>query len=308
MAIGSWSRDGGDGADDLFVAVTSEGEVVVYQGTDPAAAATWSLVGVFRIARPISRRCFVKAGADLGVLTVDGPVSLTQVLPSAGSVPRRTTLTDKICDAFRLAYSIAPSSSAWSIMEAPSEGLILINAPDSTAGSSSQFVMSADTGGWAKWTGINPVCMGLFNDEIYFGKAGGVVSRYGETFSDDNQPITTQLQTAFVALKGIEDKRYTMARPIMQGPQGYVPNFVIRTNYDLSPATVSTVTVVLGDGAEWDVATWDVSPWYANAIPITKWQSVSGIGSVASLAFSVATDIEMTLQGVDLMFDQGGPL
>jgi hypothetical protein len=306
-AIGTWSRDGGDGADDLFVAVTSEGEVIVYQGTDPASASTWSLVGVFRIARPITRRCFVKAGADLGVLTVDGPVSLGQVLPAAGSVQRRASLTDMISNAFRLAYSIAPSDSAWSILEAPSDGLILINVPGSAAGVTSQYIMSADTGGWADWVDINATCIGLFNDEIYFGKAGGVVSKYGDTFSDDEAPITATLQTAFVALKGIEEKRYTMARPIMQGPAGYIPSFVVRTNYDISPADVSTVTVVTGDGAEWDVAEWDVASWYSNAVPITKWQSVSGIGSVASLAFSVATDIEMTLQGVDLMFDAGGP-
>lgn len=307
-AIGTWSRDGGDGADDLFVAVTSEGEVIVYQGTDPATASTWSLVGVFRIARPLSRRCFVKAGADLGVLTVDGPVSLGQVLPAAGSVQRRATLTDMISDAFRLAYSIAPSDSAWSIIEAPSEGLIIMNVPSATAGTTSQYVMSADTGGWADWTGINAVCLGLFNDEIYFGKAGGIVSKYGDTYSDDGTPITATLQTAFVALKGVEEKRYTMARPIMQGPAGYEPSFVVRTNYDISPADVSAVTVVTGDGAEWDVAEWDVASWYSNAVPITRWQSVSGIGSVASLAFSIATDIEMTLQGVDLMFDAGGPL
>lgn len=307
-AIGSWSRDGGDGADDLLVFVTSEGEVLVYQGTDPATAATWALVGVFRISRPITRRCFVKAGADLGVLTQDGPVSLTQVLPSAGSVQRRATLTDKISDAFRTAYTIAPSNSAWSILEIPAEGIILMNVPGATAGESSQFCMSADTGGWSKWIDIEAVCLGLFNDGLYFGKSDGTVSRYGSTFSDDGEPITTQMQTAFVALKGVEEKRYTMARPIMQGPAGYTPSFVVKTNYDISPAAVSTVTVVTGDGAEWDVAEWDVASWYANAVPITKWQSVSGIGSVASLAFSVATDIEMTLQGVDLMFDKGGPL
>lgn len=306
-AIGSWSRDGGDGADDLLVFVTSEGEVLVYQGTDPASAATWSLVGVFRISRPITRRCFVKAGADLGVLTLDGPVSLTGVLPSAGSAQRRATLTDKISDAFRTAHTIAPSNSAWSILEIPAEGIILMNVPGSTPGISAQFCMSADTGGWSKWTGIDAVSMGLFNDELYFGKSDGTVSKYGDTFADDGEPITTQLQTAFVALKGIEEKRYTMARPIMQGPPGYNPAFVVRTNYDITPANVTTITVI-SSGSEWDLENWDDAIWDAAAVPITKWQSVSGIGSVASLAFSVATDIEITLQGVDLMFDRGGPL
>ena len=307
-AIGSWSRDGGDGADDLLVFVTSEGECIVYQGTDPASASTWSLVGVFRIQRPITRRCFVKAGADLGVLTVDGPVSLAQVLPSAGSAQRRATLTDKISDAFRLAYSIAPSGSLWGILEAPGEGLILMNVPTAVAGESVQFVMSADTGSWCRWTDISATCMGLFNDQIYFGKAGGVVSRYGQNFTDDGDPITCRMQLSYTRLEGVEEKRYTMARPIMQGPAGYEPEFQVKVNYDLSPADVAATTIITGDGAEWDVAEWDVASWYANAVPITKWQGVSGIGSSVSLAFAVATDIEMTLQGVDLMYDRGGPL
>lgn len=307
-AIGSWSRDGGDGADDLLVFVTSEGEVIVYQGTDPASASTWALVGVFRIQRPLGRRCFVKAGADLGVLTVDGPVSLAQVLPAAGSAQRRATLTDKISDAFRLAYSIAPSGSLWGILEAPGEGLILINTPTAVTGESVQFVMSADTGGWCRWTGIPATCMGLFNDRIYFGKAGGVVSRYGETFTDDGALVTSRLQMAYVRPEGVEEKRYTMARPIMQGPAGYEPEFLVKVNYDQSPADIAGSTVVTVVGEEWDVAAWDEASWATAAVPITKWQGVSGIGSAVSLAFAIATDIEMTLQGVDLMYDRGGPL
>lgn len=306
-AIGTWSRDGGDGADDLLVFLTSEGEALVYQGTDPASAATWSLVGVFRIARPITRRCFVKAGADLGALVLDGPVSLTQVLPSAGSSQRRATLTDKISDAFRLAHSIAPSNSAWSILEVPSEGLIVMNVPGATTGMSTQFVMSADTGGWSKWSGIDATSIGVFDDELYFGKVDGTVSKYGETYTDDGVPITATLQTAFVAMKGVEEKRYVMARPLMQGPQGYNPAFMVRTNYDITPPNITTSAISSG-GSEWDEGEWDVAEWETAGVPITKWQSVSGVGSTVSLAFSVAADVEVSLQAVDLMFDTGGPL
>lgn len=308
IAIGTWTRDGGSGSDDVLVAVTSEGEILLFEGTDPASPATWAMSGTFRIPRPITRRAFIKAGADLGILTIDGPVSLQTVLPVAATIQRRATLTDTISDAFRRAYSIASSDSAWSIMEAPGEGLVLINVPGSTAGVSNQFVMSGDTGGWSLWSGIDATTMGLFNDEIYFGRADGTVSKYGDTFTDDGEPITTQLQTAFVALKGIEEKRYVMARPIMQGPPGYNPAFTVRVNYDISPANLTTVTAAGFSGAEWDLEDWDVASWESSAVPITRWGGVAGIGSTVSLAFSVATDIEITLQGVDLMFDEGGPL
>ena len=37
VAASSWSLDAGDGQDDLFVLVTSEGEVLIYGGTNPAS-------------------------------------------------------------------------------------------------------------------------------------------------------------------------------------------------------------------------------------------------------------------------------
>lgn len=307
MALGTWSRDGGAGQDDLFVAITSEGEVAVYSGTDPASATTWALVGVFRIPRPVGRRCIVKAGGDLGILTIDGPVSLELSLSSAQSAQRRTTLTDRISEAFRTAYSIAPTSTAWGILEAPGEGIIVMNVPGASVAASRQYIMSSDTGGWADWSNINAVCLGLFNDELYFGKSDGTVHKYGTTFSDGPNPITARLQTAFVALQGVEEKRFTMVRPVMQGRPGYSPAFAIRTNYDTSPPNITNITVSTG-GTVWDEGDWDVSEWDTSPLPVTKWQSVSGLGSVVSLALSISTDIDVTLQAVDLMFDLGGPL
>jgi hypothetical protein len=42
VALGTWTLDGGAGLDDLLVFVTSEGQVAVYRGTDPAVAANWA--------------------------------------------------------------------------------------------------------------------------------------------------------------------------------------------------------------------------------------------------------------------------
>jgi hypothetical protein len=43
--------------DDYAAFITSEGQVAVYSGADPASSTTWSLVGVFDIGAPIGRRC-----------------------------------------------------------------------------------------------------------------------------------------------------------------------------------------------------------------------------------------------------------
>lgn len=80
VAGATLTHDGGSGPDDYCVFVSSEGEVVIYSGTDPDNALTWGLAGVFRIGRPIGDRCLVKTGGDLAVLTQDGIVSLGSAL------------------------------------------------------------------------------------------------------------------------------------------------------------------------------------------------------------------------------------
>ena len=43
MAMGTWTIDGGFGTDDYCVFISSEGQAVVYKGTDPSSSTTWAL-------------------------------------------------------------------------------------------------------------------------------------------------------------------------------------------------------------------------------------------------------------------------
>jgi hypothetical protein len=52
VAMATWTIDAGFGADDLAVFITSQGEVIVYRGTDPSSATTWALVGVWQLGTP----------------------------------------------------------------------------------------------------------------------------------------------------------------------------------------------------------------------------------------------------------------
>jgi len=58
QAMGTWTLDAGQGADDYAVFITSMGEIIVYNGTDPDNADTWALKGVWQIGQTFSRRCF----------------------------------------------------------------------------------------------------------------------------------------------------------------------------------------------------------------------------------------------------------
>ena len=63
----------------MFVAIFSEGDVVVYNGTDPGS--NFFQIGTFKIGRPIGQRPVTQLGSDVAVITEDGYILLTEVLP-----------------------------------------------------------------------------------------------------------------------------------------------------------------------------------------------------------------------------------
>jgi hypothetical protein len=59
-AIATWSIDTKQSVDEYIAFISSEGQVFVYEGTDPATAPTFALVGVYNLGAPIGRRCFLR--------------------------------------------------------------------------------------------------------------------------------------------------------------------------------------------------------------------------------------------------------
>ena len=114
QAMGTWTLDAGQGADDYAVFVTSMGEVIVYNGTDPTTAATWALKGVWQLGQTFARRCFFKWAGDLLLLTQDGLVPLASALQSSRLDPR-INLTDKIFYPISVACSNYYANFGWQI-------------------------------------------------------------------------------------------------------------------------------------------------------------------------------------------------
>jgi hypothetical protein len=194
MAMGTWTIDAGYGVDDLAVFVTSNGEVIVYKGTDPSSAATWSLVGVWQLASPISRRCFLKYSGDLLLLTLDGVEPLSGALQSSRTNPR-VALSDKIQSAISDATTLYGSTFGWQMIHYPKAGFLLVNVPVSV-GQQQQYVMNTITKAWANFTGWAANCWELLNDNLYFG-GNTVVRKAWDTYADNMQPITGECKQAF---------------------------------------------------------------------------------------------------------------
>jgi len=85
MSMATWSIDAGAGLNDMAVFASSEGEIAIYQGIDPAS---WTKQGVYYVGRPIGRKCLTKMGGDAIYLCQQGVFPLSRALLSASIIGR----------------------------------------------------------------------------------------------------------------------------------------------------------------------------------------------------------------------------
>ena len=309
QAMGTWTLDAGQGADDYAVFVTSMGAVLVYNGTDPTSDTTWALKGVWQLGQTFSRRCFFKWSGDLLLLTQDGLVPLASALQSSRLDPR-VNLTDKIYFAVSQAATQFYNNFGWQIIYYASENMLILSIP--TNEGMEQYVMHTITKAWARFTGIEAYSwVNAPDNKIYFG-GNGYIGNFYDSFSDNGSNIVGNVQQAYSYFDSPgQQKRFTLVRPILQTDNG-IPTVLcgISVDFDTIPLTnqISFNPAVLDIGV-WDTATWDDQSWGGGLITTKIWQGVTGLGFTGSINMNVASQgIDFHWASTDYVMEKGGVL
>ena len=306
VKIDTWSLDAGTGLDDYFVVFTTEGEVAVYSGTDPASASTWTLTGVFYIGTPTGAVGYtVKYGGDLLILNKDGIAQMSKSLMSS-RVNTWLQLTDKIQPQLAQDATTYKNNIGWDITLYPPANMLLVNIPVSTS-ESYQYVMNTISGAWARWTNIPAKCWYMANDNIYFG-ADGYVGKGWSTQSDDGSDIVADILPAYQNFGASSQlKRWTMGRIILGSTGDLAYGGRMEVDFNLNPNAISlpysveTNIAAYGDG----VYGTDV---YGGAIAIkSQWKNLTGIGYWGSFHIQFVTNqSDIRLYAMDVMGEAGG--
>ena len=307
MAMGTWTIDAGYGVDDLAVFLTSEGEVLVYRGTDPASAATWALVGIWRIGAPVGRRCMLKYRGDLLLITQDGVVPLSGALQSSRTNPK-VSLTDKIQSAMTEAVSAYGANFGWELIDFPKLNQLYLNVPITAGSGQQQYVMNTVTGSWCNFTGWDANCWALFNDNLYFG-TNGFVARAWNGNRDNTAAIEANGLQAFNYLKQPgKTKRGTMIRPVFLS--NGTPNTYANLAADFNLTDTTTpITSTVQNFSAWDSALWDSGVWGGGLTPIQTWQSANVIGKALAPRIKVSSNGFITRwMSSDIVTETGGIL
>lgn len=309
QAMGTWTLDAGQGADDYAVFVTSMGQVIIYNGTDPSVAETWLMKGVWQFGQTFARRCFFKWSGDLLLLTQDGLVPLSGALQSSRLDPR-INLTDKIFYAVSQAATQYYSNFGWQINYFASENMLILNVPISDG--TQQFVMHTITKSWGQFTGIEANCWEVHGNEgMYFG-GNGFVGNFYNTTSDNGTNINANCQQAYSYFNSRGTlKRFTMVRPIIITDNA-LPTVLCGISTDFDPASPNgavTFNPSLIPIGEWDSAIWDYDLWGGGVNVNKQWQGVTGIGYAGGINLSIASQgVELHWASTDYVFETGGVL
>ena len=314
LSIMNWTYSTQFSVTERIAMVTSEGQVVIYEGYDPSNSAYWSLVGVYDLPMPLGgRRCLVKIGADVGVLTKNGLILLSKGLREVAS-GYASALTDKIRDAFREAVSWYGTNAGWEMVNAATDGLLLINVPQGTylprKTLSKQLVLNTATGSWCTFSGWNPTTITGFGGNVYYASANKVYrALYGQ--DDAGAVINIRAKTAFMSFGG---RGYVVRTALIRvnfttsSPISFKLGLDTDFEADNYATSYSAQTVTPKSPAMWDVAKWDEAYWDIQVN--STWKTVNSTpGGVTALRFSAQVKgISLTWNAVDCIVTVGGML
>jgi len=315
--LSTWTLDDGNGAEDHLVGVSSEGEAVVYGGTDPTDDTKWALVGVYYIGKPVSGYAgFSKVGGDLYILTQQGVVSMAaQLISTKVSEAQEKLVTDKI--QFRISdlMSRYSASAGWNMEFYAKYNMLLISVPALTLGTDTviQLACNTITNAWTQFSGMSATAWGALTDEPYFAdKSGNVNQAWYGTLDGvllDNtggNTITTAVLQAYSYLNsGATQKQVDMYRPNFLVANDLTYTSTILYDFNSSALNIGSAPT-LDPTSLWDTAIWDIGLWRNSSTYLQKqWNQGEGMGVAAALNMLVRSNAGGLWVSTDYSFKAG---
>jgi hypothetical protein len=305
----TWSTDAGDGMDDVCVFVSDQGEVAIYQGTDPGDANLWLLSGVYRIGRPLHKNAWMKAGGDLLIATREGFVPVSSSVRRDRAALALDAVTRPIEPTWRAYVKDRPGQ--WSVTKSVALNYSLIGFPLGGGAVDEAFIVNNQTGAWARFSGWSVNCGVEFDDLLYFGTADGKVMQAEETGSDNGE-LYTCLYLGMPEHLGsvVQEKTALMTRATWQASTEFNFKAGFAFDYNVTIGAYPSAAAIT-PGPLWDVAEWDVAVWDGAGIETIRadWQSTSGRGftvaPIVQMTFGDTAAADVKLISVDLTYETG---
>lgn len=311
----STSLSAGDGVATYAAVITSQGEIVIYRGANPASAADWVFVGTFRTGKPLGNRCFLKVAGDVLVMTEDGILSLTQIMQQERALAIGQAVTEPISPLWRDFVRDFGGSEGWGMTLWTREGAMLVSLPYASERGPVQYVASVGAGAWSRFYGWACDVFTIFNGNLIGGFADGTVKQCDIGARDDGVPYYARVMPAYsTAEVGFALKKVSAIRFNVRSSVRTRDAVVIRTDlelFDLGPSSFGET--YSGPNPIWNQMTWNQFIWGPRGqVPRAVWKPCFGVGSYITpdVAFMIddTFDADLELNAIDLLVQTGGLL
>jgi hypothetical protein len=254
----------------------------------------------------------IKLGGDVGILTRNGLIMMSQALRSIAPGVN-TSLTDKIRVAYKQMFDLYGANSGWEMANHVTAGMVLVNIPQGLSTGLSplalQLVLNTASSGWCVFSGWNPTTITSFGGNLYFASRNKVYrADYGQ--DDAGSVIQVRAKTAFMPMVGSgRTARVSLVRMNFTVSSIVAYKLGIDTDFESDNYTSSDSSIASGAPAYWDSALWDTATWDIESVQ-AKWRTVSSTpgGMTAFRLSAQLKGINLTWNAVDCIVTVGGIL
>lgn len=315
VGLWNWTIDGGSGIDDRLVAVSTAGDVAIYEGTDPDVAADFGLVGTWFIgAVPVGRKIASVDGGDLLILSSVGVMQVSKLVIGNWVFDRSQYATAKIANLFNQLMQGSRNIPGWSVRLHPNDNTLIITVPTQEGQPTNQLAMSMATRGWSQYVNLPILSSEVWQGDLYFGTVDGrvcinidYVDNVQLADASSGTPVNWSGLTSFQNLGNARRKRLSIIRPVITCDAG-VQAYSMQARYDFNAALPGAPARGPGGPNSWDTGKWDSAVWDGDSNVTVRPGGAVGMGTHVAVAFSGNAQARTIIVGFDLMFDQGGLL
>jgi len=312
-----WSLDSGDGLDDKCCFVTSEGEVLIFTGSNPADPNNWRQEGRYQVSKPLGQNAHINIGGDLLIATIDGIVPVSAAVSKDVMALQLSAITKALGPMWQTEANTR-NTLPWSMHKWPEFGGLFVTLPGGTPGNQRCLAANLNTGAWCRITGWDAMCFMQMRKDMFFGTQIGVVMQADRTGYDDGKPYVATMVGGWEMFQSpSQTVTWRQARAIFtSGPnEPFIPQISAVTDYALALPTPPLAGIDPGGGDYWDQGHWDISKWdqgvtVNNAATNTGWVSVgqTGFTHAPVLQVTVAQEArpQVELISITATFERGG--
>ena len=311
-ALVNWTMDAGFSVDDFLVAIGTEGDVGVWQGTDPTSATTFELKGVWYVG-PVPRHgvYFTPFGGDVMIVSELGLVPMSKLIAGQYTQDQQIGPASKIQSVFAPLVRKLINNKSFDVFVVPSSEVLVIKLP-ADGGTYRQFAMNVTTGAWCEFQGIPMRSASVIAGELYFGTLDGLTCKglYGDrdgvdTVGAGGNYVEGEVQTSFQNFgTPAQLKKFSMVRPIFIALAPPALKVSINTQFQFSSPGGSPFYFNADPGL-WDTAIWNQATWTGQNT-YQAWAGTAGLGYYGSMRMKVRGLPQTIFTSANMMTELGG--